>query len=155
MSFSCYMCETQCNRRGVEIVTVLLTIIKTFQWTHLETTEIQDHSACRKVYSAGDLADCKWVGGLCHHVCSVVSLPQVCPLVTSFKCVTCRTQLALSFFQGGINVFIAGPYIELAHLRDIKKETFQTLTVLNNVNTLITRSRQTKLGSIMTETEQW
>lgn len=82
------------------------------------------------------------------------SLPQVCPLVTSFKCVTCRTQLALSFFQGGINVFIAGPHTELAHLQDMKKETFQTLTVLNNVNTLITRSRQTKLGStFMTENE--
>ena len=49
-------------------------------------------------------------------------------------------------------MFISGPHTELAYLRDMKKETFQTLTVLNNVNTLITRSRQTELGS-MTETE--
>ena len=90
------------------------------------------------------------MGGPRHHVCNMVSLPQVYQLVTSFKC---RTQLSLSFFQGGINVFTSGPHTELTHLHDMKKETFQTLTVLNNVNTLITRSRQTELGStILTET---
>jgi hypothetical protein len=51
-------------------------------------------------------------------------------------------------------VFISRPHTELAHLQDMKKDTFQTLAVLNNVNTLIPRSRQAELGSrIMTETE--
>jgi len=65
-------------------VALLLTVIKMFHCTQLEATEIWDHSACRKVYSAAGLVDCKWVGGLWHHVCYMVSLPQVCLLVTSF-----------------------------------------------------------------------
>jgi hypothetical protein len=81
-------------------------IRKASHYVQLEVTENQDHKVCGQVCTiqqgAWQFADGRVFG---HHVCHVISLPQIPTPETSFKIITCETQHAESLFRVGNSAF--------------------------------------------------
>lgn len=93
-----------------------------------------------------------------HHVCHVVSLPQVFTPVTLFKCITCGMHLAPSYFWVGNSVVVAGLCTDLVFNSTLpcwhamKKKTFQMIFgLLNNVKSIVARNKMTDVATVMVE----